>query len=153
MRSGCIIGIRRPGGLGTQAVRAEFAIKNTEFLEKSNRVIDATAEIWNIGIDLGVNGLKENGEIWRNNVRVILFCDVDIEKRAKFHDFVKSKIKDSEIEVVGKRPTFAKIEIDNKEIIGQDKTRIAEIIVEKVYKMYYEIIKCFDDYSSSEKNV
>ena len=141
--NGKVIGIRRPGGLGIQAVRIDFEIKNTEFLKKADRIIKTSPGIWGIGIDLGVNGLQENGEIWSKRVKAILFCNVDKDKRKKFHDFAKSKIEKGEIEVVGTRPMFAKIEIDD---IGQDKKKIAEIIIEKVYKLYDEVTRCLDIY-------
>ena len=151
MKNGKTIGVRRPRGKGIQAVRTDFKIKNTEFINKSNKIVQGSEEIWGIGIDWGVNGLKDDGQIWKNAVRVILFCDTETKKRQKFQDFVKTIIKEKgekEIVVIGKRPTFAKIEIKDEEIMGQHKEKIAEIIIEKVYKLYNEVEKCFDKYSN-----
>ena len=144
--NGNIIGIKRPKGMGIQALRTDFTIANVEFIDKSNKIIPKSEDIWRIGIDWGLYELT-----WNKQVRVILFCNTDRKERRKFQEFVKSKIKEKEeIDVKGTKHTFATIEIKDKEIIGQDKEKIAEIIVEKVYKIYNEIKKWFDDYENLE---
>ena len=138
--NGEVIGIRRPGGLGNQADRSNFEIQNKKFLEKSNKIISVERNIWGFGIDWKLNGQK-----------VILFCNTEFEKRKGFHNFVKNYLedKDKEIDVVGKRPTFAKIEIPNESIEGRSLNQIAEIIIEKILKLYNSILKCFDLYPNS----
>lgn len=140
--NGNIIGIKRPKGMGIQAVRTDFIIKNVEFIDKANKIIPKSEGIWRMAIDWGVYELT-----WNKPVRLILFCNTDREERIKFQKFIKSKIKE-EINVTGTKNTFATITI-KEEIIGQDKEKIAEIIVEKVYKIYNEIKKLFDEYEKS----
>lgn len=141
--NGNIIGIKRPKGMGIQAVRTDFIIKNVEFIDKANKIIPKSEGIWRMAIDWGVYELT-----WNKPVRLILFCNTDREERIKFQKFIKSKIKE-EINVTGTKNTFATITIKEEEIIGQDKEKIAEIIVEKVYKIYNEIKKLFDEYEKS----
>ncbi len=135
--NGEAIGIRRPGGLGNQADRSNFEIQNKKFLEKSNKIISVERNIWGFGID------------WKNNgQKVILFCNTEIEKRKDFHDFCQRTLeeKDKEIKVTGRRPTFAQIEISNKTIEGKSLNQIAEIIIEKILKLYNTVLKLFDLY-------
>lgn len=82
--------------------------------------------------------------MWSKNLRVILFCDIETDERKNFQDSVNSYLKGGEIKVVGRKPTFAKIEISDEVIKGKNPKEIALIVIDKVFKLYKSVFKCLE---------